>query len=421
MYLKNKHDLELFSEDEYIEYGINIASKERISRQKTYRLRKEAGSFVPDTYMVQNIDTIYQLYVLPDYPYDYRPFLISSFVQPGDYFDGYMDEKSPYISCLARPNEKVEVVAGVRYVNLKQQIDEYVKDTDNPDSALRNNIILSTSELEVNEFFPSISVKYTYNDKNVFDIAASKTYIMPDFREVSGIYNSPYEPATIIGNPDLVNTTMYNLDLKYSYFITEDEYIKSGIFYKYMDKPIEDVQLLAPSLPIYSYVNTDMATLYGFEIDWRKNFDFINTNWANYYIAGNFSYNFSEVSLTDDQKTMFTSDNRPLQGLSPYVFNMTLGYENEKRSVSLNTNYMSERIRKVGVIDGYISLQDQYETPPILMDLVWIEQVKTKYPFELKFKVGNILDDEVVWKEGDRITREFKMGPTFDISATYKY
>jgi len=421
IYLKNKHDIELFNEDEYIEYGINISSKERISRQKTFRLRSVPGSLVPDEYMIQDIDTIYQLYVLPDYPYEYRPFLISSFIKPSDYFDGYVDENSPYVSCLVRPDEKVEVVAGVRYVSLTQQIDEYVKDLENPDWTLRNNIIISTSQLEVNDFFPSLSVKYTYNDKNVFDFAASKTYIMPDLREVSGVYNHPFETATIVGNPELVNTTMYNLDLKYSYFISEDEYIKSGIFYKYMDKPIEDVQLLAPSLPIYSFANTDMATLYGFELDWRKNFDFINEKWSNYYIAGNFSYNFSEVSLTEEQKLKYTSDNRPLQGLSPYVFNMTLGFDNDDRSVSLNTNYMSERIRKVGVIDGDTSIQDQYETPPILMDLVWIEQVKTKYPFELKFKVGNILDDEVIWKEGDRITREFKMGPTFDISATYKY
>ncbi len=421
LYLKNKHDLELFNKDEYIEYGINISSKERISRQKTYRLRKEPGSLVPDEYMTQEIDTLYQLYVLPDYPYEYRPFLLSSFVQPADYFDGYVDEKSPYVSCLVRPDEKLEVVAGVRYVSLKQQIDEYVKDVLNPDPLSRNNIVLSTKELEVNEFFPSMSVKYKYDDKNVFDIAASKTYIMPDLREVSGVYSHPFEPASIMGNPELVNTTIYNLDFKYSYFISEDEYIKSGIFYKYMDKPIEDVQLLAPSLPVYSFANSDYATLYGFELDWRKNFDFINAKWTNYYIAGNFSYNFSEVSLTEEQKLKYTNNKRALQGLSPYVFNMTLGYDNDNRSISFNTNYMSERIRKVGVIDGSISLQDQYETPPILMDLVWIEKLDYGYPLELKVKAGNLLDDETVWKEGDGITRYYKTGPTLDLKVSAKF
>ncbi len=430
LYLKNKHELELFNKDEYIEYGINISSKKRISRQKTFRLKRVPGSLVPDEDMTQNIDTIYQLYVLPDYPYEYRPFLLSSLTSPADYFDGYVDESSPYISCLVRPDERLEVAAGVRYVSLNQQIDEYVKDSDNPDPTLKNNIIISPSELEVKEFFPSMSLKYKHNDKNVFDIAASKTYIMPDLREVTGVYNHPFETATIIGNaqlvkiwggPTIVNTTIYNFDFKYSHFISEDEYVKSGIFYKYMDKPIEDVQLLSSSLPIYSFTNTDYATLYGFEIDWRKKFDFINEKWSNYYISGNFSYNFSEVSLTEEQKTKLTSDKRALQGLSPYVLNMTLGYENDKRSVLLNTNYMSERIRKVGVIDGDTFMEDQYETPPILMDLTWIEKFDFGYPLELKFKVGNILDDEVVWKEGDGVTRSYKTGPTADLKISAKF
>ena len=244
---------------------------------------------------------------------------------------------------------------------------------------------------------------------------------MPDFRELSGVYSHPFEPASIIGNPELVNTIMYNLDLKHSYFFSEDEYVKWGLFYKYLDKPIEDIQLYSTSLPTYSFANTDSATLYGIEIDGRKNLDFLGQIFKNYYISGNFSYNESDVSLSEYQQTQFTNNHRTLQGLSPYVANITTGYENDDRSVLFNLNYMSERIRKVGIIAFGIGEEDQYETPPLLLDLAWTEKVKTKYPFELKFKVGNILDDEVIWKEGDGITREFTMGPTFDISATYKY
>ncbi len=42
-----------------------------------------------------------------------------------------------------------------------------------------------------------------------------------------------------------------------------------------MEDPIEDVMLPSTSLPIYSFANTEFATLYGFEIDGRKNFDLI--------------------------------------------------------------------------------------------------------------------------------------------------
>ena len=322
---------------------------------------------------------------------------------------------------MLRPADQIEAVFGLRYVDLTQRIDEYTTDATNPDMSLRNNIIITSSTTEVSELFPSFSLKYEYDEKNVFDMAVSKTYIMPDLRELSGVYNHPFEPATIIGNPELVNTIMYNFDLKYSYFISNDEFVKFGVYYKYMEDPIEDVKLYSTSLPIYSFANTDYATLYGIEIDGRKELDFLGKMWQNLYISGNFSYNKSDVSLTEEQQIQFTTNHRPLQGLSPYVANLTLGYENDDRSVTLNFNYMSERIRKVGIIAFGVPQQDQYETPPNLLDLVWSEKFEYGYPMELKFKLGNILDDESIWREGDGVTRSYQDGRTFSMKISSKF
>lgn len=188
-----------------------------------------------------------------------------------------------------------------------------------------------------------------------------------------------------------------------------------------MDKPIEDVMLPSTSLPIYSFANTDTATLYGFEIDGRKNLEMIHSNLASYYVSGNFSYNYSEVTLTEEQKSIFTSQSRALQGLSPYVVNLTLGYEIEKRSVLLNLNHMAERIRKVGVIDGPDKEEDQYEIPPTLLDFVWIEKFDYGYDFQVKVQAGNILNEEVVWMQGDGVTRKFKMGRTLGMKIEAKF
>ncbi len=72
MYLKNKHEIEIFNPDEFIEYGINISSKERVSRQQKYYLDKTNNLPVTDRDLVQEIDSIYNNYVLPAYPYDYQ-------------------------------------------------------------------------------------------------------------------------------------------------------------------------------------------------------------------------------------------------------------------------------------------------------------------------------------------------------------
>ena len=422
MYLKNRHEIELFDKDEFIEYGINISSKERISRQSKYYLDKTNNLPVTDRNLVGEIDSIYNNYVLPAYPYDYELFQIATLFKAEDSFDGYVDEMSPYVSWMSRPMADVEVVLGVRYVDLEQKIDQFKLDKTNPDFAQRNNVVLSRDTLTIDDYFPSVSVKYKHSDKQYFDFAASKTYIMPDMREFTeGEYFHPFDVATIVGNPELVNTLIYNFDLKYSYFFSPRETIKLGLFYKYMDKPIEDVMLPSTSLPIYSFANTDAATLYGFEIDGRKNLDMLHSNLESYYVSGNFSYNYSEVSLTKEQEDIFTSSTRDLQGLSPYVVNLTLGYETQNRSVLLNVNHMAERIRKVGVIDGPDREEDQYEIPPTLLDLVWIEKFSYEYDFEFKVKAGNILDEETVWTQGGSETRKFKTGRTLSAKISAKF
>jgi hypothetical protein len=127
------------------------------------------------------------------------------------------------------------------------------------------------------------------------------------------------------------------------------------------------------------------------------------------------------VSLTEEQKDTFTSDNRALQGLSPYVLNLTLGYETETRSALLNLNYMDERIRKVGVIDGPDRELDQYEAPATLLDFVWTEKFTYLYDFEVRMKLGNLLDDEVVWRQGEGVTRTYKNGRTMSLKISAKF
>ncbi len=421
-YLSNRHVLSLFSEGEYVEYGLNVSSKERVSRQNKFYLNKNGASSVTDRQLSMPIDSIYSNYVLPAYPYDYRPFNVQPLFKAADYYDGYVDENSPYISWMSKPLESVEVVLGVRYVNLEQNIDQYVKDSDNPDPTKVNLIKKERTGLVIDEYFPSLSIKYKQSEKQYFDIAASKTYIMPDMREFTqGEYFHPFDVATIVGNPDLVNTIIYNFDLKYSYFMSDTENIKLGGFYKYMKNPIEDVMLPSSSLPAYSFANAESATLYGFEIDGRKNLDFIHNHLVNYYVAGNFSYNFSEVTLTEEQKKTLTTDSRALQGLSPYVLNVTVGYETADRSVLLNVNHMAERIRKVGVIDGPDKELDQYENPATLIDLVWIEKFHYGYDYDIKVKAGNILNDEVVWTQDNLVTRTYKAGRTLSMKISAKF
>ncbi len=420
-FVKNKFHFDLLSSEDFLDLGVSMSSKERESRQERFFLNKVgAGTIVDDREMTGTIEDIYDTYVRPDIPYAERSLVADQLFLPADYYDAEVDELDVYMRLLLKPFKKVEVLAGVRHVDFSQTVYQYVEDRDNPDVSQRRNITRVPEELTVNDFYPSLAMKYIFDDRNIVDFAASRTYIVPDLREfTNGAYSHPYEVATIIGNPDLVNTDIYSIDLKYGHYFSGIQNIKFGLFFKYLVDPIEDALQQSTSLPVYTFINTDKATLYGLEIDGRKDLSFIHKSIKDFYISGNFSYTKSEVTLTEEQESTFSTNNRELQGLSPTVVNITLGYDTKRRSVTLSYNKMGERIRKVGLIDGDNRFPDQFEDPAALLDFAWIENFRNG--ITLRLKINNILQQKTVWRQGGRVTREYSDPTKFSLRVSYKF
>ncbi len=420
-YGQNKFHFDLLSEEDYIDIGVSMSAKDRKSQQNKFFLQKQgAGTIVDDRDMTGSIEEIYDTYVRPDIPYDERSLLVNQLFKPADHYDAEVDEQNYYINTFLKPFPKWEVLLGARSVDFSQTIYQYVEDRDNPDMSKRRLIARVPEELTVNDIYPSLAIKFLYDKDNIFDIAMSKTFIAPDLREfTSGEYFHPYEVATIVGNPDLVNTDIYNFDVKYSHYFSDIQYVKFGLFYKQLDKPIEDIQIPSSSLPIYSFDNADKAVLYGLEVDGRKNFSFISEWLENYYISGNVSFTKSRVTLREEQQTLYSTNHRDLQGLSPFVVNFSLGYDIKARSVTLSYNKMGERIRKVGMIDDGEYYPDHEEDPAASLDFVWIE--KFRNGIELKTEIENILREKTEWTQGGRVTREFRDPITFSLCVAYTW
>ncbi|HHH19635.1 MAG TPA: TonB-dependent receptor [Campylobacterales bacterium] len=414
-FVNNKSEVNLFSDEDYVQVGASISSKERKSEYQKFYLANSGSTVDQYTIAGGDIEAMLDQYVRGDIEYDDRAFLVTSLFNPSDYFDAQVDESSFYTNVFAKPFEQLDITLGLRYVDLTQSIFQYQEDNS-------KNIERVEDSLNVSDIFPSVNIKYKYDKDNHFDVALSKTYIIPDLREFTdGSYFHPYDVATVRGNPDLVNTDIYSADMKYSHYFSDSESVKFGLFYKFLDKPIEDTQEESSSLPIYSFENSDSADLYGAEIDGRKNFDFISEKYSNYYVSGNFSYTNSDVTLTEDQKARLTSHDRQLQGLSKTVMNTTFGYEAEDRSLTLSYNKMGERIRKVGLLKSGTNVKypDTIEVPPQLLDFVWTE--KFDHDISAKLKVGNILDDETIWKQGSNTIKRFKKGQTFSVGISAKF
>jgi len=409
-YLKNKIKLNFFTKDDYLDIGISSSTKTRKSRYNKYLINQASGG----PKLTDDIDSIYDDNVRNS---NTGLFTVNTAFQPAYWYDADVEQKDIYLNMFLKPLENLEMMIGVRSVDYSQILYEYTNN---------NNILqpiekVSTS-LKFQDYLPSFNAKYKINDSNHLDIAISKTFIVPDLREFSsGEFFHPYEVATVKGNPNLVETNIQNYDLKYSHYFSDTENIKFGLFYKYLDKPIEDIVLRSSSLPRYGFDNADFAKMYGFEIDGRKSFDFIHSMLNNFYLSGNFTYNKSEVTLRKEQEELLTTNKRPLQGLSETVLNLALSYETKDRSITCAYNKMGERIRKLGTIDASDEYPDIYEAPPALLDFVWIEKYENGLSW--KVKLGNLLDEETIWYQGseENIVNRFKTGRTYSLELSYKY
>jgi outer membrane receptor protein involved in Fe transport len=409
-YVKNKIFYPLFSENDYLEIGVNIEDKEREARSIKYRVQESSSD---NDLMASDMNTI-----LDNYD-EYKIIMNST---ASDQYDADLKRNAIYFKFLTKLYDQFELSAGLRRVDLKQSVAKF---NDRTDSGLVEKDI---SNLDFVKNLPSLSLKYQIDEKNQIRFAYSKSFVYPDFREfVQSVFSHPEQVALIQGNPNLIETDIASYDFRYEYYFNTLDNITTALFFKDLDNPIEDTQEFSTSgLTKYSFDNSKRATLTGIEISWLKDLEFISEYLEFFSISGNYTYISSDVTLTEDQKRRFVSGDRELQGLSPQILNLTLGYDNRNgRSLNLSYNQMDKRLMKVALKNGDVIFgYDDYEYPAPILDLVWIERFKSSY-FEnglnFKLKLGNLLDGETEWKQKDRTTYKYKSGRDFSLSIGMQF
>ena len=278
------------------------------------------------------------------------------------------------------------------------------------------------NELISDETYPAINATYKFADSMQLRAGYGKSISRPDFREF--IPSSYYDDALdmkVQGNPDLTYALIDSYDLRYEWYFSPTEMISFGAFYKKIDDPIETTLVSSAEGEVFTFTNANKADLKGIELDFRKNFGFISSSLENFFFAGNGALIDSEVEL--DEKDLYgsggvlTTNNRDMQGQSPYVVNLQLGFDNAEigRSVTLLYNRSDERIRALGVSGQ----PDVYEQPIDQLDFVWIEELI--YGASMKFRIKNILDEDVEWTQDDKTVNTYKLGRDFTFALSWKY
>src|SRR5262249_55495963 len=184
-----------------------------------------------------------------------------------------------------------------------------------------------------NNLDPLPGINLVYSPRKDMNVRAAYSHSVsrPEFRELSpAFYPAPRGLYSQEGNPNLVQASIVNYDLRWEWFFSPLELVSASFFYKSFDKPIEPVLNFTSGNAARTWINAKDATLIGYELEARKDLSFF---WPR-YLQGlsaqvNIAASSSNVQVPSVANKKVLRD-RDLVGQSPYLINAALEYDHPK-------------------------------------------------------------------------------------------
>lgn len=277
--------------------------------------------------------------------------------------------------------------------------------------------------IDEDDVLPSLNVTWFLTDESQVRFGASQTLNRPQFRELStNPFRDPETRFEVVGNPDLEQSKITSFDVRYEHYLSSETGFSIAAFYKDLKDPIEVVIIGGGSdeRGVRSFANAKSGELYGVELDGSYLLDGLS-GWSpifsNMYVTGNVSLIESEVEVRPENIGVATNPKRKLQGQSPWVVNMGVGYSNISQGLDaiLLLNVFGERITEAGINQ----VPDATEESRPLLDF---NLKKVFYnDWAVGFKVRNILDSKFEVTQGSEIQRAYRSGRDFSVSLSYEF
>jgi TonB-dependent receptor len=341
-------------------------------------------------------------------------------------YTGNLDILAGFVSGEFKFGEKWLVVPGVRVESFNQEINYNVINLSPSDPGFRK-----TSETL---FLPSLNVKYSLNEKQNLRFAFSNTASFPEFKEVAPFVYEGVAQRTG-GNPDLLGgnggpaySKIYNLDVKYEWFMEKGEIISIGAFAKEIHDPVNLV-IANDATGTQRYFRTgDKASIFGVELEARKDLlssaDEDGLKETKLSAGFNATYMHTEQDLRNSTGLFTSTLDRTdeLQGASPLILNADVSYTptfgSYKPVANLVFTYFADRVFALG--SGQLGNKVEKGIPTL--DFIWKNKLKEN--MELNFSAKNLLDPSIkIIREntaiGDVTLSEYKRG--INIGFQFKY
>jgi len=356
---------------------------------------------------------------------DYRFGLTAGGIGTESYLAGQTNEAA-YVKADVLVRDTWRFAGGLRWEEFQQAslpIDTLEYDVNIGQCALVpcDAAALESIKFEEDDVYPALAVTRIFRDVWAEDfqirIGLSDTVARPDLREISGSsFIDPLTETRIRGNPELVTSAIGNFDLRAEWFFANGDNLTASLFYKDIENPIETVQAAGTDDNIsLTFMNAESATISGIEVEWLKDLSSFAWDWLDpFFFAGNVTLSDSELTVGESAFNL-TNNVRPMSQHSEYVANLQLGFDspNGAHTLTLAYNTFGERLFFAGR-DG---APDAYEQPFDSLDIVY-----SFFPTDrlsMKFRIQNLLDEELEIQQRDTIVISQSIGTTAKVDVKW--
>ena len=337
---------------------------------------------------------------------------IADATSPQADYDGAQRVGAGYVLAEAGLAPRLRVIAGVRL----EASDITVEPTNLDNDALRGEL----SDLDV---LPSLNLVYGLADNVNVRAAYGRTLARPNFRELAPY--AAYElrtNRTFIGNPDLERTLVDNVDLRAEWFARPGEILAASVYAKRFQNPIELTYNVNAANPEIQPRNLANASVFGAEFEARRALDFLPGLLSNLQVGGNLTLAASSVDIREEERAQRLDpdqDARELQGQSPYVVNLDVGYEGEKTTVSVLYNLFGSRLNFV----ASSLTPDVYEQARGTLDLIAQRELFGGLTVRASAKnlTGARYELAQTFNGVDYVTEAYELGRSFSLGVSYGF
>lgn len=372
------------SETSSLQFGARLRLKEKLRDNDYARVSPMNGGF-ESLAGVAHADYSDAAYLAGDYPvgdFATREFLgrlplhdPASFRyqdRPDEYLPGnYTAEEritAGYAMLTQELSSRFSATLGLRIENSDIRYDGYEFNEDD------DAIAATTGSDNYTSILPGLHMRYEFSPRTVFRAAWTNTLSRPNYYDLVPYRVVSFEDNTLaVGNPDLDPTMAMNFDLMAEHYFQSVGLVSGGVFYKdirdfifsYSRNNLVDPVTGNEFRRITQPQNGSNADLWGAEIAFQRQLDFLPGVWSGFGVYANYTLTNSRIRGLNVEGR--EAERLALPGTAQHTGNFSLSYDSERLSLRGSVNYQDDFLDPGGV--GEDAFYDRHYDHAVHVDL----------------------------------------------------